>query len=85
MTRNVYLGADLGPAINASNSNEFVDANGQIVRDVDTEQLPGPGQGAGAGDPAARSPDVVGLQEVALWRYGPLDNGAPFSCTGGAR
>ncbi|MDX6638417.1 MAG: hypothetical protein QOJ01_1928, partial [Solirubrobacterales bacterium] len=27
-------------------------------------------------------PDLVGLQEVAEWRQGPLNDAAPFSCTG---
>ena len=81
MTRNLYLGADLSPALNASNSNEFIDANGQIVRDVDTNNFPVRAEGL-AQEILSRRPHVVGLQEVSLWRYGPVDNGAPFSCTG---
>lgn len=81
MTRNVYLGADLTPAINASNSNEFIDANGQIVRDVDTNDFPTRAKGL-AQEILARRPHLVGLQEVALWRYGPVNNGAPFTCDG---
>ena len=34
MTRNVYLGADLTPAILAPTLPSFVAANGQILRDV---------------------------------------------------
>ncbi len=82
MTRNVYLGADLTPAIEAANSNEFVRANGQIIRDVIRNNFPVRAKGL-ANEILGKKPDVVGLQEVALWRRGPLDPGAPFSCTGG--
>jgi hypothetical protein len=34
MTRNVYLGADLSPAINAPSTNDFIDKNGQVLRDA---------------------------------------------------
>ncbi len=81
MSRNVYLGADLGLAINSSATNEFVDANGQIVRDVDTNNFPVRAKGL-AKEIRSKSPDLVGLQEVALWRKGPLSDGAPFTCTG---
>ena len=82
MTRNLYLGADLSPALNATSSNEFIDANGQIVRDVDTNDFPTRAKGL-AQEILRRRPHVVGLQEVALWRYGPVNDGAPFSCNGG--
>ena len=81
MTRNLYLGADLGPAINAATTNDFVDANGQIVRDVDTNNFPVRAKGL-AQEILSTSPDLVGLQEVALWRYGPLNDSAPFTCNG---
>jgi hypothetical protein len=81
MTRNLYLGADLTPAINASSSNEFIDANGQIVRNVDTNDFPTRTIGL-AREILTKRPHLVGLQEVALWRYGPVNNGAPFTCDG---
>jgi hypothetical protein len=81
MTRNLYLGADLSPALNASSSNEFIDANGQIVRDVDTNNFPIRAKGL-AQEILRRRPHLVGLQEVPLWRYGPVNNGAPFTCDG---
>ena len=71
-------GADLGPAINAATTNEFVDANGQIVRDVDTNNFPVRAKGL-AQEILSKRPDLVGLQEVALWRYGPVNDAAPFT------
>jgi endonuclease/exonuclease/phosphatase family metal-dependent hydrolase len=82
MTRNLYLGADLTPAIQATTSNGFIDANGQIVRDVDTNDFPTRAKGL-AHEILKKKPDLVGLQEVSLWRYGPLNDGAPFTCNGG--
>ena len=81
MTRNLYLGADLTPAIQAASSNDFVDANGQIVRDVDTNNFPTRAKGL-AQEILQKKPDLVGLQEVSLWRKGPLNDGAPFTCNG---
>lgn len=81
MSRNLYLGADLSPAINAVSGNAFIDANGQIVRDVDTNNFPARAKGL-AQEILSKKPDLVGLQEVAEWRSGPLNDGAPFTCTG---
>jgi endonuclease/exonuclease/phosphatase family metal-dependent hydrolase len=71
MTRNLYLGADLGPAIRASSLSAFIEANGEIMRDVDTNNYPVRVKGL-AGEIRSKSPDVVGLQEVSLWRTGEL-------------
>jgi endonuclease/exonuclease/phosphatase family metal-dependent hydrolase len=78
MTRNVYLGADLSPAINATSTNGFIDANGQILRDVDTNNFPVRAKGL-ADEILNKDPDLVGLQEVALWRTGPLNDFAPIT------
>jgi endonuclease/exonuclease/phosphatase family metal-dependent hydrolase len=70
MTRNVYLGANLTPAIGAESLDELVAANGQILREVTLNDFPTRAKGL-AQEILAVKPDLVGLQEVALWRTGP--------------
>ena len=78
MTRNVYLGADLGPALRATTANDFIRANGQILRDVDTNNYPVRSRGLAA-EILSKEPDLVGIQEAALWRTGPVDLLAPVT------
>lgn len=70
MTRNVYLGADLLPAIAAKSLPEFIAANGQILREVTANDFPTRADGL-ADEILEERPDLVGLQEVALWRTAP--------------
>jgi len=72
MTRNLYLGADLTPAILAPTLPQFVAANGQILREVTANDFPVRAKGL-ANEILEAKPDLVGLQEVALWRTAPVN------------
>jgi len=78
MTRNLYLGADLSPAINSTSQSAFFEANGGIVRQVEATNFPVRAKGL-AKEILSKEPDLVGLQEVALWREAPPTLGPVFS------
>ena len=71
MTRNLFLGADLSPALGASGVSEFVQANGAILRELDQTNFPVRARGL-AREIRKSKAHLVGLQEVALWRTGPV-------------
>jgi hypothetical protein len=83
MTRNVYLGADINRPINAAleaqaegkTPQEILVALGNATHVtraiVDDTNFP-VRAGLLAGEIARTKPELVGLQEVALWRSGPL-------------
>jgi endonuclease/exonuclease/phosphatase family metal-dependent hydrolase len=71
MTRNLYLGADLSPVIAARSTEEVVTASGEILREVLANEFPTRVEGL-ADEILRTKPDLVGLQEVALWRTTPI-------------
>jgi endonuclease/exonuclease/phosphatase family metal-dependent hydrolase len=80
MTRNLYLGADLTRALAAAAAppdrqiDVLIGAATTIRAIVDQTNFPLRAQRLAA-EIADRRPDLVALQETALWRHGPL--GAP--------
>src|SRR5215218_3337699 len=85
MTRNLFLGADLAPAINAPTIPEAIDGAGTVWNELQATRF------AERAVPLAREikasgADLVGLQEVASWRkQEPSDGGAkPISPLAGA-
>lgn len=78
MTRNLYLGADLAPAIQSTSREAFFEANGAIFRQVEATNFPVRAKGL-AKEILENEPDLVGLQEVALWRTAPPSLGPVFS------
>jgi endonuclease/exonuclease/phosphatase family metal-dependent hydrolase len=71
MTRNLYLGADLGPVIAAENTEQVVSASGAVLRDVVANDFPTRAKGL-ADEIRSEKPDLVGLQEVAYWHTTPI-------------
>jgi endonuclease/exonuclease/phosphatase family metal-dependent hydrolase len=85
MTRNLYLGADLTPAIQSTSIGGFIEANGEILRTVDASDFPVRAKGL-AEEILEQEPDLVGLQEAALWRTAPpsllaVKSGVPVATT----
>jgi endonuclease/exonuclease/phosphatase family metal-dependent hydrolase len=72
MTRNLYLGADLTPGVQATSLQGLVTAAGQILNQVDANDFRVRAKGLAA-EILAQQPDLVGLQEAALWRTQPCD------------
>ena len=86
MTRNLYLGADINRPVEAALAAQEAGASPQEVvyalavatdvtrRIVDATDFP-TRAGLLARELATTRPDLVGLQEVALWRSGPFEPG----------
>jgi endonuclease/exonuclease/phosphatase family metal-dependent hydrolase len=72
MARNLYLGADLTPAILAPGVPELMAAATEIWQQVEATNFPERAL-ALAAEIKQGAPLLIGLQEVALWRTGPPD------------
>ena len=70
MTRNVYLGGNIGGPIPAPNRDEFERSASVLWAAVRTTDFPARAKLL-AREVKQTKPDVIGLQEVALWRRGP--------------
>jgi endonuclease/exonuclease/phosphatase family metal-dependent hydrolase len=68
MSRNIYLGADLSPALEATTVDSAIDAGGQIVNQVHATKFPSVRAALLAGEIRKVRPDVLGIQEGAWWR-----------------
>jgi hypothetical protein len=76
MSRNIYLGADLGPGTAATNLQELVNAAGTIINEVDANHFEIRAQGL-AREIRNQNADLVGLQEAAHWRQADC-SGSPL-------
>ena len=76
MTRNLYLGADLRPAITATTPEASQAAVASIFSVAQRTDFPGRAV-ALAREIADAGPLLVGLQEVAAWYSGPFGDSAP--------
>jgi endonuclease/exonuclease/phosphatase family metal-dependent hydrolase len=72
MTRNLYLGADLTPALTATSMLELALAGTQIWNTVLATDFPERALLL-AKEIADAEPALIGLQEAAIWRTGPPD------------
>jgi endonuclease/exonuclease/phosphatase family metal-dependent hydrolase len=78
MTRNLYLGADLTPAIAAASIPELLAATSSIWTTVQATDFPQRAE-ALAREIADADPHMIGLQEAAVWFSG--DFGSPAQAT----
>jgi endonuclease/exonuclease/phosphatase family metal-dependent hydrolase len=76
MTRNLYLGANLRPIISTTDVNQAVDIAGVAGNQAHATRFPSVRAALLAKEIRKKAPDVVGLQEVALYRTAPTNLGA---------
>jgi len=79
MTRDLYLGARIDPVAEATAPAlvDFIDRYGKALRTVDANNFNVRARGL-ANEIRRSSPDLVGLQDVALWRTGPAQVATPL-------
>lgn len=72
MTRNLYLGSSLGPALEAATPQAFVEGVARIYATVQYTNFPQRAE-AIADEIQEKAPDLIGLQEVTKWTTGGLN------------
>jgi endonuclease/exonuclease/phosphatase family metal-dependent hydrolase len=72
MTRNLYLGSSLGPALEAKTPEAFVEGVARIYATVQYTNFPQRAE-AIADEIQEAEPDLIGLQEVSKWTTGGLN------------
>lgn len=77
MTRNLYLGADLGPVITATTADEFFAAAQAALSQVAASNFPERAQ-AMAAEIVEKKPHLVGLQEVYNFTFNGFNGPPPF-------
>ena len=80
MTRNLYLGADLGPAIAAPTAGEAYTAVGDIYENMVDMNFNARAKLL-ANEIEASSPELIGLQEVSMWRRDDVVDATPLDST----
>lgn len=78
MTRNLYLGADLTPAMTATSPEQFLSAVYEILGTIENNDFPSRAA-AIAAEIVEKKPHLVGLQEVYSFTIGGLNPGPPFT------
>jgi len=72
MTRNLYLGSSLGPALEAATPEAFVEGVARIYATVQYTNFPQRAE-AIADEIEKAEPDLIGLQEVTKWTTGGVN------------
>lgn len=73
MTRNLYLGADLIPAVGSPDAPSLAQAAADVFEHLKATDFPRRSKLI-AEEIADARPDLIGLQEVALWRTGAFND-----------
>jgi Endonuclease/Exonuclease/phosphatase family len=80
MTRNLYLGADLGPAIAAPTPGQAYTAVGDIYENMVDMNFNTRAKLL-ANEIEADKPELIGLQEVSMWRRDDVPDATPLDST----
>jgi len=83
MTRNIYLGGNIFHPIGEQDPAAFQRKTGELWAEVQKTDFPGTRARLLAREVKRGKPDVIGLQEVAIWRRGPdgITDGATTPAT----